>query len=137
MASYAKGTSGNPAGRRHGSRNKATIALDKLAADKAGEIVKAMAERAAAGDTEAARIVLARCWPPRRGRPVRIELPPINSPADIITALSAVVSAMAAGEISAEEGQAFASVLEQQRKAYELLELEARVQRLEQAAGGR
>ena len=80
----------------------------------------------------AARLVFDRIAPPCRGRPVRLDLPPIVSAADLVKALAAVTDAMARGVISAEEAQAAAAVLDHQRKAVETLDLELRIAALEQ-----
>ena len=80
----------------------------------------------------AARLVLDRIAPPCRGRPVRLDLPPIVGTADLVKALAAVADAMARGVISAEEAQAAAGVLDHQRKAVETLDLERRIAALEQ-----
>jgi hypothetical protein len=79
----------------------------------------------------AARLVLDRIAPPCRGRPVRLDLPPIVSAADLVKALAAVADAMARGVLSAEEAQAAAAVLEHHRKAVETFDLERRITAIE------
>jgi hypothetical protein len=54
----------------------------------------------------------------------------MSTPADVTTALTAIVSQMAEGEITPEE--AAASVIETKRKALETEELDRRVAVLEQ-----
>jgi hypothetical protein len=49
-----------------------------------------------------------------------------------VTVLGLVAEAMGAGEITPEEGAAFAAVLEVKRRAIETTELEARVAALEE-----
>lgn len=85
------------------------------------------------GDMRAADILLRRLWPERKGRPVLLDLPAITAPSDIVAALCAMADAMAAGELSPEEGAAVAGVLETQRRAVETLELERRIAALEQS----
>ena len=53
-----------------GSRNKAPLALDKIADDAGDDILKKMVEQAKGGDLRAADIVLSRIWPPRKGKPI-------------------------------------------------------------------
>ena len=83
----------------------------------------------------AADILLRRLWPERKGRPVQMHLPAIMVPGDIVAALGAVADAVAAGELSPEEGAAVAGILEAQRRAVETVEMEARIARLEQSRG--
>ena len=61
-------------------------------ADHAQAVVKAVVAAAKDGDMTAARLVLDRIAPPCRGRPVRLNLPPIVSAADLVRALAARIS---------------------------------------------
>jgi hypothetical protein len=127
---FEPGNPGGP-GRPEGSRNKATIALDKIAGDAGKDILKKMVEAAKGGDLRAAELVLSRLWPPRKGRTIAMDLPPIQDAADVVKALGAVADAVAAGEITPDEGSAVCSVLETKRRAIETVELEARITNLE------
>ena len=133
---WEKGVSGNPAGRPRGSRHEALKALDAIGSDGAAEVMKAVVTAAKAGDMRAAEILLRRLWPERKGRPVPIDLPAIGSnPAGIVAALGAVVDAVGAGDLSPEEGQAVAAIMETQRRAIETAELDARIAALEARSG--
>ncbi|MBR0668271.1 hypothetical protein GXW71_28220 [Roseomonas hellenica] len=129
---WQKGQSGNPAGRRKGVRHAAHVALDAIGQESAKDLLRAVVTAALAGDMRAADILLRRLWPERKGRPVEIDLPRIERPADLVPALAAVAEAVAAGELSPEEGQAVAAVLETQRRAAETADLAARIEALEQ-----
>jgi hypothetical protein len=59
-------------------------------------------------------------------------MPDMGSAADLPAALGAIAHAVGAGQLTPEEGQAVAAVLETQRRALETLELEARIAALEQ-----
>jgi ribosomal protein L17 len=104
---------------------------EKLMAGDAEAVVNAVVTAAKEGDMTAARLVLDRIAPPCRGRPVRLDLPPIVSAADLVKALAAVADAMARGVLSAEEAQAAAAVLEHHRKAVETFDLERRITAIE------
>jgi hypothetical protein len=60
-----------------------------------------------------------------------MELPSLTDARGISSALAAVAAAVAGGEVSPEEGQAVAAILETQRRAIETAELEARIVALE------
>jgi hypothetical protein len=113
---FEKGQSGNPNGRPAGSRNKATLLLDKLADDEAETIQRQVIEAAKGGDLKAAEIILARIWPLRRGRPVCLELPLVRTAAEVSDGMAALVEAMAAGQVTPEEAATVAAVLEIRRK---------------------
>jgi hypothetical protein len=127
---FEKGHPGGP-GRPAGSRNKATLALDKMAEGEAKDIARKLIDAAKGGDMRAAELVLARVWPARKGRPVSVELPAIETPADVVSALGLVANAVGAGELTPEEGASVAAVLEIKRKAIETSDLEARITALE------
>ena len=128
---FKPGWKGGP-GRPQGSRNAATLALDKLAEGEGEALLKKVMEEAKGGDMRAAEIILARIWPVRKGRPVALDLPAMESAADVVKALSVVAGSMASGEITPEEAQAVAAVLEGKRRAVETVALEARIAALEQ-----
>ena len=121
---------GNP-GRPTGSRHAALQALDAIGADGAAEIMEAVVKAAKDGDMRAADILLRRLWPERKGRPVPVALPPITDAAGLVAALAAITAAVGDGELSPEEGQAVAGILETQRRAIETVELDHRITALE------
>ena len=129
---FEKGNRANPNGRPAGSRNKASIMLDRVAEADAKAVLAKQIEKAKEGDGHAAALILGRVWPVRKGRPVLLNLPPMETVADIVSSLSVVAAAMAAGEITPEEAQAVAAVLEGKRRAVETVALEARIAALEQ-----
>ena len=128
---FERGQSGNPQGRPAGSRNKASILLDKMADDEAEAIQRLVIDAAKTGDLKAAELLLARIWPPRRGRSVRIELAPIHGAAGVSEAMAAVVDAMASGDITPDEAATITGILEIRRKVIETQELADRISRLE------
>ena len=98
----------------------------------AGEtILRKMVELAEGGDMRAAELVLSRIWPARKGRPITLALPSIKNAADIVFALGAVADAVAAGDVTPDEGSAVANVLETKRRSIETADLERRIEALE------
>ena len=135
MAKFQKGNPGGPGrplgNNSAGSRNTVNRLLDGLVNDDAEAIVRKMIEAASDGDRVAARLVLNRIWSAPRGRPVQVSLPPIRQPADLISAHAVVVAAIAAQEITPQDGAALSAVLETHRRAFELVGQEKRVEALE------
>jgi hypothetical protein len=119
-------------GRRDGSRRNAALRLDDLADGDAEAVLRAVIDAAKSGDVGAANLLLARVWPARRGRPVRFELPPVKSAADVSVALSGLLATVAAGAITPEEAEAVARLLDLQRKSIETANLEGRIAALEE-----
>ena len=75
---FEKGRSGNPGGRRQGSRNKATLAAAALLAGESEALTRKAVEMALAGDPTAMRLCMERVLPPCRERTVKFSLPPIE-----------------------------------------------------------
>ena len=124
------GGPGGP-GRPQGSRNAASLLLDKLAEGDGEATLRQVIEAAKAGDMRAAEMILARIWPVKKGRPVSLQLPSIRTAEDVVAAVGCVADAVGTGEITPEEGQAVSAILEAKRKAIETVELESRVAALE------
>ena len=123
---------GNP-GRPKGAKHKTTILAEKLMADDVEGVVKAVIDAARTGDMAAARIILDRLVPVRKGRPVEIELPPVKTAADVLAAMAAVLDHVAEGEITPDEGATVAGILEVKRRTLETVDLERRLAALETA----
>src|SRR5689334_20232307 len=90
---------GNP-GRPAGTPNKRTLALQEMVEGEAEAITRKAIELAKAGDPTALRLMLDRLLPARKGARVTVPMPTLEAPADVVRALAAVASLMAAGEIS-------------------------------------
>ncbi len=131
MPRFEKGATPGP-GRPRGLRNKTTVWLDQLAAEGTEEIIKVVDQEARKGDMRAAWLMLSRTWPHRRGRPVELNLPPVETSAGLIQAHAAVVAALSSGEITPEEAASIAAVLETQRRAIETHDHERRIRELEE-----
>lgn len=131
---FAKGESGNPAGRPRGSRNTATLAAANLLDGEAEKLSRKAVELALAGDIQALRLCLERIIPPRKSRPITIDLPPLENPSDVLSALSSVVGAVGAGELTPEEAQAIGGLLENTRRAQELVDMDERLKKLEESS---
>jgi len=119
---FAMGRSGNPAGRRPGSRNKATLAAAALLAGEAEELTRKAVEMALDGDPTAMRLCMERVLPPCRERTVNFSLPAIGgtrigeasgpSAPDVARAMDAVTAALAQGEITPGEAEKIAGVVD-------------------------
>ena len=134
---FKPGQSGNPAGRPEGSRAKALLALDKLGEEAAQDIVKAVINKAKAGDLQAAVPILSRVWPPRRGGRVVFDLPNVTTAAELPGAIADIGRQVSEGAISPDEGSMIVALLEAQRKAIETSELAERIAALEARMEGK
>jgi hypothetical protein len=129
---FAKGQSGNPAGKPLGARHKATLAIEALFEGEAEAIGRKVIERALEGDPTALRLAVERVAPLRRGRVTNFDLPVVKNGNDVVAAIGAVLQAIAAGQLTPDEGVLIGNVLEVKRRSIELVELEARLRVLEE-----
>ena len=105
---------------------------EKLMEDDTEEVVTAVIAKAKEGDIQAAKLILDRIVPLRKGRPVQIDLPDMIDAGDVVNALSATLKAVSDGSLTPDEAQALAQILEGQRRAIETTELEDRIKTLEE-----
>lgn len=134
---FEKGRSGNPAGRRPGSRNKATQAAELLLDREAEALTRKAVELATRGDAMALRLCLERIIPPRRERAVQLALPPIRSAADIAAVMAAVAAALARGMITPSEAGEVARMVETFVRAIEASDYDRRLRMVEDAVAAK
>jgi hypothetical protein len=125
------GQSGNPAGKKPGTRHKATQLAETLLDGQTEQLVNKCVEMAIDGDSTAMRICMDRLIPPRKSRPVKIDLPDVSTGKGVFEAQAVIVQAVCEGEITPDEGQVISSILEARRKSIETADIELRLDRLE------
>ena len=128
---FTKGASGNPNGRRAGSRNKVTMLAEQLLEADAVAVVAAVLSAAKDGDMTAARLVLDRIAPARRSRAIVLSLPKIATVTDVSAALAEIVATMARGEISPAKANEVGAVIELYRRGLEAEDHERRLSEIE------
>jgi len=113
---FVKGQSGNPAGKPRGVRNRSTIAAELLLEGEAKALTRKAIELGLAGDTTALRLCLERLVPPRKDRPISLELPAIKSGGDAAEAIGLVLAAVGEGRITPSEAGEVMALIEVCRK---------------------
>lgn len=134
---FIKGQSGNPKGRPKGARHKTTVAMEALLASEAEGLTRRAIELAQDGDTVALRLCLDRLMPVRKDRPVPFTLPPIATAADLPKATSALLAAVAAGDLTPSEAAELGKLVDAHVKAVEAADLAVRIAALEQQGAAR
>ncbi|WP_425909840.1 DUF5681 domain-containing protein [Nitrobacter sp. TKz-YC02] len=135
-ADSRRGTSGNPSGRKPGTRNRATILIESMSEDDRAAIVDKIIRQAKRGDRASQKLIVDRIEPPRKGRAAPVALPTIKTAGDVVTAMEAVTAAMVAGLLSPVEAVEIAGVVELQRRAIETTQMEIRLHAIEQRMDG-
>jgi hypothetical protein len=114
---FLPGTSGNPAGRPEGSRNRATLALQDALASDGERVLRKAVEMALAGNEVAIRLLLERMLPVAKERIISLDLPEVKELPDIAEAIRRVVDAAASGEITAADADSLLKLLNALRSA--------------------
>ena len=121
---------GNP-GKPKGARSRATMAAEALLEGEAEKLTRTAIDKALEGDSVALRLCLERLVPPRKDSPIKIELPPITTAGDVVSASAAVLSAVGAGAISPDEAGRVMALLTAHKNIVETGDLERRIAALE------
>jgi hypothetical protein len=128
---FSKGQSGNPAGRPAGSRHKTTLAIDALLDGEAEKVTRKAIEMALSGDGTAMRLCFDRLSPPRRDRPIPFALPKLETAADAKAAASAIVQAVAEGDLTPSEAADLSKLLDNFTRVSEATDFQTRLEALE------
>ena len=127
---FRPGISGNPAGKKPGTRNRATLLKEALRGGEDTSIARIVIDKALAGDAVAARFLLERLEPKPRGRAIHLEVPGGESPAgEVVATFNVALRAMAAGEITPEEALSVARFLEGRIRVLKAWQLEQKLTR--------
>jgi hypothetical protein len=123
---------GNP-GRPPGSKNKITQMVEQLAEGQAEQLIQKVLELAQAGDVACLRMILDRLWPLRKGQPVNVVMPPINTPQEVVSAIASIWTGIRDGRLTPEEASALSIVVDRSVQAIELHDITRRIAALEEA----
>lgn len=107
---WEKGSSGNPAGRPRGSKNRATIFQASIAGISENDPdarVQMTKEEALQGDRWARKFLLDRRFPRLKDRLIQLRLPDIRSERDAVVAYKRIYQAVTRGQITLAETKAF------------------------------
>jgi hypothetical protein len=120
-------------GRPPGSRNKSSLLLEELQKNGA-EGIRALKLKALKGDTRALIFWVAHIVPPNKPANSRFKLPTIHGAEDFVKVMPAALQAVGRGQISAQEGESIGNMLERHQQVFESIDLEPRIQVLEEKA---
>ena len=128
---FAKGSSGNLAGRPQGSRNKATLLMEQMFEGAIEKLTRKVIEMAQEGNIGAMKICMERLLPPCEDRPIRLDLPAIENMAQVSAALTTVVAGIADGAITPREGEIVANILAVQTNVVATTDMDRRLKDVE------
>ncbi len=124
---FAAGTSGNPRGKAKGTRHAVTRAIEELLEGEHEKLTRKAISMALEGDGPALRLCLDRLAPPRKDAPISFDLPPIRTAEDALAASSALLMAVAAGEVTPDEAGRVMALLSAHRGLIETTDIVRRL----------
>jgi hypothetical protein len=102
---FSPGCSGNPAGKKVGTRHKATQAALALLSGEVDGLTRKAVELTLAGDVTVLRLCLERLVPPCREAPISLDLPRLETRADASRVLSFLLAEAGRGEVTPGEAE--------------------------------
>lgn len=129
---WLPGVSGNRQGRPLGARSRISRRVMETLEAETQDILGVLIRQAKAGDVTAARFLVSISIPKAKHMSADVgDLPELDGAAGIADAHEQVVRAMAAGRLDGDTAAQLSSLLAEQRRAVELVNLEARLAKLE------
>jgi Family of unknown function (DUF5681) len=126
---FIPGRSGNPAGKKPGTRNRASVLREALHDGEDVAAARIVIDKALGGHAVTVCFVVDRLMPRPRGRTIELDLPAGASARDVVVAYDATVAAMASGEITPDEALMVARVLDGRLTALQAAAREQATQR--------
>jgi len=130
---FKKGQSGNPAGKKPGTRHRTTQMAEALLHEHAPDILRGVVDRALAGDPLSIKLCLEQILPRRGGRPIQLRGFLAEANADLVKTQLLISNQMLSGELSPEEALAFSEVVarmdsvDDEQVRHRLAELKAKI----------
>jgi hypothetical protein len=120
-------------GRPRGSRNKRSLLGQELLDSHGEAIVGRALVVAGKGDVAMLRALLPYIVSRRRDAPVKTGPLPVHTAEELAQSSEAVIQGAASGQITLQQAQALAALIEGRRRVMETRDLEARLRALEEA----
>lgn len=128
---WKPGQSGNPLGRRPGSRNVITMLAQAVLDNDVEALMQKAVSKALQGDPWALKLCVERVLAPQRQTRVSFEMPPLKTAKDAVKALAAIAAAASSGELAPAEARDLTGTVDAFVHALEARELERRLAELE------
>lgn len=129
---FKPGQSGNPSGRPKGSKNVAGRLLGELE-DDLPALLEATKKKALGGDTAALRLLLERTLPAKKPEGKAVSIPALIDAQTLTDKATAIVDAIASGDIAPDIGAQLISAIGATAKITEFDDLLKRIEALENA----
>ena len=116
---FQKGVSGNPHGKKPGTKHKLPLLTEALMRGQAEALTQKAIDVALAGDAQMLKFFLDRIMPRPRSKPIEIDLPVVRTSQDLLRALDEVIQAVNDGKLLPGEVEPMMEIM---RARYDLAE---------------
>jgi len=123
---FVAGRSGNPAGKRPGTRNRATVIAEALRDGEDATVARVVIEKALSGHVATARFILGLISPKPRGRTIHLPMP-TDDDCNVVAAYNSALRLLCAGEITPDEAVTISRFLDGRRRVLQAWQLEDRL----------
>lgn len=134
---FKSGQSGNPAGRRNGSKNAVTVASGNLIEGEGEALTRKLIELALDGNVSCLRHAIDRLYPVKRSTPIKLEgMPIVNDIESAAEASAFLLSKVSAGEVSPQDAEMVSRLIDKYIGATKWVDIEQELQRLTERLEG-
>lgn len=131
---FKKGVSGNPSGRKVGSRHKCTLAALAMLDGESERLTRVAIDKALEGDMLALRMCLDRLLPIKKDHPIGVALPKIVTLQDLPGFTASLLGAVSDGLIGCSEAEKLGKIASIHKEVLVAVGFEQRIIDLELAA---
>ena len=131
---FKPGQSGNPGGRKKGSRNKVSILTQNMLLDESEAITRTAIDLALNGDRMMIKLILDKITPAIKHEPVELEnMPKIDSVGSISDMTNYIMQEVGSGNLTLPQAEILSKITERHRSNLEVSQLVDRIEQLEKA----
>jgi hypothetical protein len=134
---FKAGQSGNPTGRKHGSRNTVTVASSNLIEGESEALTRKLIELALDGNVSCLRHAIDRLHPVKRSAPIKLEgFPQVFDIESAAEASAFLLQKVSAGQISPQDAEMVSRLVDKFISATKWVDIERELQRLTERLEG-
>ncbi len=134
---WASGVSGNPSGRKHGSKNNVTVASANLIEGDGEALTRKLIDLALDGNVSCFRHAIDRLHPVKRSTPIKLEgMPAVHDIKSAAEASAFLLEKVSAGEVSPQDAEMISRLVDKFISATKWVDIEQELQRLTERIEG-
>lgn len=134
---FKPGQSGNPAGRRYGSKNSVTVASSNLIEGEGEALTRKLIELALDGNVSCLRHAIDRLHPVKRSAPIKLEgFPQVFDIESAAEASAFLLDKVSTGEVSPQDAEMVSRLVDKFINATKWVDIEQELQRLTERLEG-